>query len=337
MTQTSRPQSGRAADGYVDGGGYTAAQWARLFSTILTLDETDEGILYHLDRLEVTSPGDAQITVASGGALVRGHWYMNEDQDDPSDPSDVDFVVSTPAADRDDLVVLVQNNTNLPYDGTPDYGSAVLEFPTDLTDYDGASSVPAQSCRLAILTGVAGGAARALVQDIAVDGDIWMIEIGGYTIANDDTISNLDWNSTRIAPRWDRFNIENGAITGEKLYDDAASFAKLGGGALKMDDRQGGSSTVWATQGTTDYSVEATDIIVKTGVAQTAGGGLTTIFFATAFAYAPIVLLTPYDATQAVIAVVYAVAAGQFSVHTFLDTGAAVSSVFQWIAIGPEP
>lgn len=193
MTQVSRPQSGRLVDGYVDAGGYTANQWARVYSTLFTVDETTQGVIKHLSDLEVTNPGapSDDISVASGAALVRGHWFVNEDQGNPAAASAVDFIPTTPAAARIDRVVLVQNNTDLAYDGTTDYGSAVLEVPADLTDYDGAASVPAHTCRLAILTGVAGGAMRALTQDVSVTGDIWMIEIARYTISDAGVISGL--------------------------------------------------------------------------------------------------------------------------------------------------
>ena len=86
---------------------------------------------------------------------------------------------------------MVHNGTDIAYDGTPDYGGTVLEFPTDLTDYAGLNSVPPHSARLAILTGVDGGAARALTQDGGVDGDIWMVQLATYTISNVPALSAL--------------------------------------------------------------------------------------------------------------------------------------------------
>jgi len=190
MTQISRPQQGRQIT-YPDAGGYTANQWARLLN-LQVRNEADHGVFYAIhDALEVTNPSGVTIRVAAGGALVRGHGFLNEDTTTPSGTSNVDFTPSTPAASRTDTVVLVQNNTDNAYDGTPDYGAAVLEFPTALTDYGGLSSVPAHSCRLAILTGVDGGAARALTQDIAVAGDIWMLELATYDISSVPVVSNL--------------------------------------------------------------------------------------------------------------------------------------------------
>jgi len=192
MTQTSRPQQGRQTD-YPDAGGYTANQWARIFRLWSGDYDTQGPFERYLNALEVTNPSGKTIRVASGAALVNGHVFFNEDLTDPEGTaSNVDFEPSTPTSgSRIDRVVLVQNNTDSSYDGTPDYGSAVLEFPSDLTDYESSASVPAHSTRLAILTGVEGGAARSLTQDAALDGDIWMIELAQYTIATDGTVSNL--------------------------------------------------------------------------------------------------------------------------------------------------
>jgi len=181
MTQISRPQQGRYVT-YPDCGGYTANQWARVFRLLTNAHTTRAVFGGYLDEMEVTNPIGVTIRVASGAALVNGHYCFNEDQTDPALASNVNFVPSTPGADRIDKVVLVQNNTDTPY-------TTNLEFPTDLTDYAGLSSIPAHSCRLAILTGVEGAAARDLVQDVAVDGDIWMIELSRYTITNAPLIS----------------------------------------------------------------------------------------------------------------------------------------------------
>ena len=173
MTQTSRPQSGKYSDGYHDAGGYTSEQWARIFSILFTLNEETEGVVKHLSDLAVTNPSGSVIRVASGAALVRGRLFTNEDQDDPADDSDVDFTVDPPATgSRTDRVVLVQNSTDYDYDGTPDYGAAVLQIPDDTTDYEYgtsfvvASGIPPRTCRLALLQGGQQSHAFGVVTDI---------------------------------------------------------------------------------------------------------------------------------------------------------------------------
>ncbi len=217
MTQTSRPQSGKYTDGYHDAGGYTSEQWARIFSILLTLNEETEGVVKHLSDLAVTNPSGSVIRVASGAALVRGRLFTNEDQDDPADDSDVDFTVDPPATgSRTDRVVLVQNNTDYDYDGTPDYGAAVLQIPDDMSDYEYgtsffvASGIPPHTCRLALLLGdeSSGGAMRALTQDASlIAGDIWMLELARYTINGAGTITLTDMRD--YAPKFTTENLAN--------------------------------------------------------------------------------------------------------------------------------
>jgi len=232
MTQISRPQQGKRAT-YPDCGGYTANEWARLFGTLFTVDETTQGVIVHLSNLAVTNPAGKTISVASGAALVRGHWFVNENSVTPSVASAVTFSPSAPAiGDRIDRVVLVQNNTNAAY-------STNLEFPADTTDYGGAASIPAHSCRLAILTGIDGGALRPLIQNAAVDGNIWMIEISRYTIT---TLSNISVGPTdyrSYAPTITTENIEDDAVTIDKVAANAVGtdqIVNLAVTTAKLDD-----------------------------------------------------------------------------------------------------
>jgi len=225
MTQTSRPQSGKYSDGYHDAGGYTSEQWARIFSVLFTLNEETEGVVKHLSDMAVTNPSGSVIRVASGAALVRGRLFTNEDQDDPADDSDVDFTVDPPATgSRIDRVVLVQNSTDYDYDGTPDYGAAVLQIPDDTSDYEYgtsfvvASGIPPHACRLALLLGdeSSGGAMRALTQDASlIAGDIWMLELARYTIDSAGAITLTDVRD--YAPKFTTENLANNAVTPAKI------------------------------------------------------------------------------------------------------------------------
>jgi len=244
MTQISRPQQGRQAT-YGDAGGYTAAQWAQIES-LQVQDRTTQGVYNYLDAMEVTNPSGTTIRVASGAALVNGHYGLNVDLTDPSVASNVDFAVVYPVVgNRIDKVILVQNNTDDAYTGLTDYGGAVLFFPTVLTDYGGLESVPARSCRLAILTGVDGGAARDLVQDPAVTGDIWMLEIARYTIKTILSVLPLIilTDMRDYAPKVDTNNIE----------DDAVDDTKVGNRVPQFYRRQGGNAVNWQSPGTTTY------------------------------------------------------------------------------------
>lgn len=176
MTQISRPQQGLYAT-YPDAGGYTANQWARILR-LQAPDYEAQGVFAgYLAEMAVTEGAANTIRVVRGAALVNGHYCLNENQTDPGLDSTVIFAPATPiVGDRIDRVVVVQNNTDFVY-------ATNLAFPTDLTDYATLSSIPPHSCRLAILLGVDGGAARALVQNVAVDGNIWMIALARYTIS----------------------------------------------------------------------------------------------------------------------------------------------------------
>ena len=227
MTQISRPQQGRLVT-YPDCGGYTANQWARVFRRLVQ-DSTTQGVFAnYLSEMVVSNPAGVTIRVASGAALVNGHYCFNEDTTDPSVASNVDFAPTTPGADRIDRVVLVQNNTDNVYNTN-------LEFPTDLTDYAGLSSVPAHSCRLAILTGVSGAAMRALIQNVAVSGNIWMIEIARYTITNAPVISVGPTDYRDYAPKMDTDNIEDLAITEAKIGPLAVTSGKIDTDAVTPD------------------------------------------------------------------------------------------------------
>lgn len=63
----------------------------------------------------------------------------------------------------------------------------------------------------------------------------------------------------------------------------------VGLAGLRMEYRQGGSATVWATEGATDYRVNGSDVKFYQGVRQTNISGVRTITFPVAFTYAPIV------------------------------------------------
>jgi len=264
MTQTSRPQSGKYSDGYHDAGGYTSEQWARIFSILLTLNEQTEGVVKHLSDLAVTNPLDTVIRVASGAALVRGRPFTNEDQDDPADDSDVDFTVDPPATgSRIDRVVLVQNSTDYDYDGTPDYGAAVLQIPDDTSDYEYgtsfvvASGIPPHACRLALLLGdeSSGGAMRALTQDASlIAGDIWMLELARYTIDSAGAITLTDMRD--YAPKFTTENLADNAVTSDKIANRTREiFIPVGPGNEVSSNARG--ATLPKDIGTWTYSFSA--------------------------------------------------------------------------------
>ena len=335
MTQISRPQQGRQAT-YADAGGYTAPQWAQIES-LQVQDRTTQGVYNYLDAMEVTNPIGTTIRVASGAALVNGHYSLNVDLTDPSVASNMDFTVVYPVVgNRIDKVILVQNNTDDAYTGLTDYGGAVLFFPTVLTDYGGLESVPARSCRLAILTGVDGGAARDLVQDPAVTGDIWMLEIARFTIKTvGSMVPHIILTDMRdYAPKVDTNNIEDNAV------DDT----KVGDGVPYLNLRQGGNIVSWDVTGITDYTPGAIrqqcGAIEWTGVATDNHWVL--VSYPAAFVENPLVFaICRKDSFPGNISVGIShqgiLATNSFKIY-WRDVTAAVhtSLEFMWFAVGPE-
>ena len=182
MTQLSRPQAGLfPADGD-DCGAYTANEWA----TVLIAQNRSGGMMvtgaaappglpatqlfpnvgvYYAvaDRLEVTSPAQAQVSIATGAGIVDGRVFTN-------DTAITAAAVAIPAGaanSRIDMVVLRQNYTNATY--TPTYVPSL--------------TVPANTARITVISGAeaVGPVAPTLTQDEDRT-TYWDIPLGQYQI-----------------------------------------------------------------------------------------------------------------------------------------------------------
>jgi len=215
MTQISRPQADTQAT-YAspphDPGPYTADQWAELFQVLFTGDqEATQGPLIRYANELVVANTTPTFTVGTGAAFCYGHWFINDA-----------LVTFNPTdADRKDLVVLVNNNTNAVYNTN-------LEFPVvPGVDYDaGPVGVAAYSCRLAILTGTGVGVARPLVNAAGIN----MIELANYEVTAaagviTDMTDARDYCefSTEIVTAM----IADLAVTTAKINTDAVTLAKI--------------------------------------------------------------------------------------------------------------
>ena len=192
MTQSSRPQAGNknpvfGNPAYIDAGPWSRDEWAEKVKAENTGDSSTVGQRTRLrgvmptndNLLIVTNPAGASIVVGTGVGIATGTFLFNT--------AAVTFTPNTPGiASRTDKVVMVENNTNVAYAGVP--SGVILDFPTDLTDYGGATSVPPYAARLAILRGdAATGAATALIQTA----DYWMIELARFNITNVPAVNTL--------------------------------------------------------------------------------------------------------------------------------------------------
>ncbi len=141
-----------------------------------------------------------------------------------------------------------------------------------------------------------------------------------------------------------------GTVATDGIANDAVDDTKVGNRVPQFYRRQGGSATIWATTGTTDYT--PTTVRMQTGVRTiTIPSGASNISFPfslpVAFAYAPVVFVTPNSSPIVTIGsdlVAITIAAysttSQITIRLYTANGANVSSdtslEIQWLAIGPE-
>jgi hypothetical protein len=99
-----------------------------------------------------------------------------------------------------------------------------------------------------------------------------------------------------------------------------------------LTHRQGGSATEWETSGSNNYTLGR--VRIQAGVATTSAGGTVTVTFPVPFAYKPIVIAT-VQSTGDQIVTYWQTSATSVVLHTYTaNSGAAVSAVVSWIAIG---
>lgn len=298
MTQESRPTHEHVSN-YPDGdsGPYSSAQWRALFSALFTTDPTAQGpIGGHENELEVTNPTGKTIRVASGAGVVNGNIFFND--------ANIDFTPPTPASSaRQDYVVICLNETDLSF-STSDAGYS-LTLPDVLTDYGSSASIPAYSCRLAIVRGAEGGGLPTLDQN----DDHYMVPLANYSIDTSGTVSSL--------------------TDSRELAHIVANFRQ----------RQGGNSVDWAIPGTTNYLPGKT--VMQAGTALWTGSatdeGSLTITFPIAFSDSPIVLITPLTAgEEGVYANIYTISGSEAEIRWYSHIYDMTSIDFYWTAIGPE-
>jgi len=179
MTQVSRPTAQHVDNyPYGDSGPYSSLQWRTLFKTMFTNDDNQGPVAGYEDELEVTNPIGKTIRVASGAAVVGGNIFFNS--------ADVEFSPPNPAgAARYDYVVACLNDTDTSF--TVSDAGHTLAFPTDLTDYNSASSIQEYACRLAIVRGAEGGGLPTLDQN----DDHYMIPLASYLISTAGALSSF--------------------------------------------------------------------------------------------------------------------------------------------------
>ena len=155
MAEISLPWGGTSTG---DKGPYTSTQWADVWATLFTVDQTTQGIVpWYGGKLTVTGT-TSNATVASGAAIVHGSFYK----------SDANTIINIPSAvstTRTDYIVLRKSHT-------------------------------AQTVRLTRLAGTEGGSAPSLTQNTTTYWDVRIASVtvnsaGALTIVNDNNYIHL--------------------------------------------------------------------------------------------------------------------------------------------------
>ena len=126
--------------------------------------------------------------------------------------------------------------------------------------------------------------------------------------------------------------ILNANVTTAKMADDAVTAAKQVNGTVYR--RQGGSSTIWSTAGTTTYDTSATDVKIQTGTLAL-DAAPKAVSFPVAFTYAPQVFVQVVTRSTNVFTPVDSVTTSGFNVTAITDAGGTnTSQTINWLAIG---
>lgn len=299
----------------------TSSQWINFFEILFLSDKTTEGVApRYLNALAVSSTGNNNARVATGGAVVRGFLYRST--------ANVDLTIPSPASDTGFRIVLradwtlqtvraayVLNTTGVTdapaltqVDGTTWEISlatgtitsggviAVTSAPTYLhyntnvsTAMLEAASVTAAKIAAAVAgDGLAGGAGSALSVNvdgvgIEIDTDALRLKALGVTTAK---LNDLAVTAGKIAAD---------AVTTVKILDANVTYPKLADVYSDFIGRLGNSQTDWGQGGVTEY--EPTRVQHQQGVTEFTvfdgddyGGAVIT--FPTAFAGIPCISLS---------------------------------------------
>lgn len=239
---------------------YTRADWARI-AEILAACSGFEGVAPgYLNELEATDGGANTVNINTGGAVVDGKPYLNDASEAVNIPSAVGG-----GNTRIDRIVLRADWT-------------------------------AQTVRIVRIAGTDAGSPTppAITQNPGTTYDVPLCQVlvntsGAVTITED---GEKVW----AAPHVDDATIEVEGITGAlQVKDNAIDDTKVGNRVPQFYRRQGGSSTNWGTQGTTNYTPGA--VREQVGVKQVSLGPsdyaiAEAVTFPTTFSQVPHVTLT---------------------------------------------
>lgn len=339
----------------------TRAQWIDMFTMLFLRDNTAQGIApAYLNALAVSSTGNNNVRVASGGAVVRGFLYRSS--------GNVDHTISSPVADTGFRVVLradfdaqtvrsdvVMNTTGVtdPPALTQEEDEWEISLATGTITSGGVIAVTSAPTAMYHNTKVS----TAMLDDLAVT--TAKLAADSVTTAKilDDNVTNakLADNSVDTAQLVDNAvtaakiatgavgaaEIDTGAVGTSELADDSVTYEKAGDGIIQFPERQGGSNTNWISTGTTTYQLGGIRMHMGARLvninAGSANATLSAVTYPTAYANPPLVFAQVYSPNK-VTWIVDALDATDFDVIVTrkdeTDTGSQWAVVVFWLSVG---
>jgi hypothetical protein len=364
--------TGSTGDGTTE---YTQAEVIRVWRQQWLGDNTDEGVHKgYQNELEVTGTA-SPVSINTGAALVYGFPYWNT--------AAVTKAIATPAGStRVDRIILRANWTAQTVRIEVLTGTEGVPTPPALTQSDGVT----WEISLAEASITTGGVITVtdlrewLHPNIDVDenmldagaigdgldggdGTILSVDVSDFagTGLEDDGSENLriaaaaagdglaGGAGSALSVNVDDTTIETSADT-LQVKDDGIDDGKIGNRVLGLTERRGGSSTIWKTPGTTDYTPTNVRMCCGVHTVTVLDGNAShseTITFPFTFAYQPVVLVTASDGafTPSAQIPIAGISQNQVNTNSFVvavtrrnpsSTGGTQDVIVHWAAFGPE-
>lgn len=227
----------------------------------------------HLNELAV-SGSTSPLSVATGGALVAGFWYVSD--------AVTSVTIATPAsATRIDLLVLRANYLNRTVRITTITGTEGGGAPSPIRIVNETWDIP-----LAQLSITTGGAitltdrrsfamfatrpeasldqyGTSQIQDLSIDADaialsaVTTSKLAANAVDTAELDSSAVTNAILATSAVTATGLASDAITTAKILDANVTAAKLAANAIASNlsfERQGGNASNWSTAGTTSYT-----------------------------------------------------------------------------------
>jgi len=287
----------------------------------------------YLNGLAATVPGANTVTIATGAAIVDGKPYSNLGSGNLTIPS-----ASGGGNTRIDRIVLRADWANHEVRLTVVSGvDAAIPTAPAVTQTPG-TTYDVLLWRALVNT---SGAVTVTDERTWAQPGTDAIATAALQAASVTTAKIADVNVTTG-------KLADGAVTTAKLAADSVDDTIAGNRVPQFYRRQGGSATIWAAAGSTNYT--PTSVRMQAGqvtvvVAANNPNGTTTVTFPVAFSNHPLVFVTLYDAVNGGGPTVDAVRIRAYSnsnsqvditVDMEIDVSHITTYTVNWLAIGPE-